>query len=461
MTDGYLLGPHARKDLAYLRHRFVKRLPDAGQPRHRRDHSNSITTQTGGGNGGGGNAGCCCNSANCQDLCDANESDVVTNCGNCPSGALRYYTAELGSLLDDPTTGYTKFTADELESCKWVSANISVSGGTYRAYHFKNSSSSTIWVEWISGSDPLKLNDGYHQLKWKFNGVDEDWSCLCNMQFKLTTPDRIYKPSGLNSLVCLVPRLGIHEPSDCPKVEGIVPCVEPVQFPSITFLFDQENPHHWATNTGESVDGAEAMTFPYGFEGDTGDQVIPMSPLLTDCSWAGGVETVPPEPPVSSNGILIGGHGGVHYSVIVNYAAGTASFTFYSYQGQVDATYFLDPAAWVLGENTLTLQAQDGEDVATYPETIIIVLSDCRYSSSHPDYGYGCGGTGGGESGCGGFGCQYSAMDSNGVQGGPDGPWTWMDCGPGACPEGCTLPGPPMEPPTSGGDTFSVSCVAA
>jgi len=62
---------------------------------------------------------------------------------------------------------------------------------------------------------------------------------------------------------------------------------------------------------------------------------------------------------------------------------------------------------------------------------------------------------------CGGgaLGCQYVARDANGVIGGSTGPWEWVGCdGLNACPEGQSIPPPPETPPTSGTDTFTVTC---
>ena len=135
------------------------------------------------------------------------------------------------------------------------------------------------------------------------------------------------------------------------------------------------------------------------------------------CPWVGGFREVAIEDPVFSNGVVIGGHGGVTFGASVSYTSGDVGFSFYSYQGLVEAQYHLDPASWVIGVNTLTLATDFGSSsVVTWPATIKVTATDCMYSSTHPDYGYGCG---------------YGVTGTNPADCGDSCDWEWANLGAG------------------------------
>lgn len=432
----YFLSEEGIRRTAKANKLTLGRMPSVPQMKLRRLPSVTSSDSSG---GTGGSSGCCCNTAWCVDLCDVLEDDVVTTCGSCPNGTLKQMIAQVGrwaafpNLSDpdiDPTYGhptYTTFIHDGGTTCTWSSPSLTQDGGIYK--WVANTADKTVKLTHISGADPALITDGFHEVLFAFDGDDEDFECLCQMPFKLKHPNRVRKPQGLNGKLCLKPVTSASIP-ECPEVEGIIPCIPTVTFPSISFTYSQSNPQHWATDTGEV--GGTPMLFPYGFTGST-TEVVELEPALSEsCYWAGSKRTVAAVDPVSSNGILIGGHGGVTFSISVNYTSGEVGVSFYSYQGQVDATYYLDPASWVIGDNVVPLTYQSGTDVATIASTMTITLTDCYFATSYPDVGYGC-------YGAAARGCDWYVSGNTEPYS-----WTVVDAMYEACPSGC--PAPPMDP---------------
>lgn len=377
----------------------------------------------------------CCNCLDCVDLCRAAATDVITDCSNCPNGALKKYKAAVGYWLEYPDltdAGEVTLTWDA--DCVWKSDTYTTGGGTYRWELTQAQSVTALQLVHVSGADPLVLLGGYWQVIWRSTQTSDEWSCLCNMSMRIQTPERVPKAAGLNCTICLSPLPTVDAlPLTCSPVDGVIPCVEPLEFPGLAFL---------------SSDPAE---FPYGFDGNTA-VTIPLGitfDMDRPCLWAGTVLI-----PTTANGPA-----SIAATLYYPDAEGHTLFlSFRCERGSTFRYYSMDPGDLVLGDNTLTVQPlppsiADDSSLVTWPSTLIMTLSDCIYGSTHADYGYGCGGTTGG--GCGGQGCVYTAIDSNGIQGGPTGPWTWSTCG--GCPDGCTMPAAPGSP-SSGSDTYAVSC---
>lgn len=386
MTDGYLLGEGARKDLQTLRGGLARKR-DAQTPRHRRH-----TWPDAGTDGSGNSSGpCgCCNCLDCIDLCDARDEDVVTDCESCGT-AVQTYLIDVGNWAAFPDLAGS-FIVTYVSGCTWQSDTMTQDSGVYRWTLTLAGGSSTLQLEHVSGSDPVHLLNGWSQVKFTADG---DWNCLCASKMVAESRERIRKPAGLNCSICVIPKLGIYNPT-CPTIPadgGVIPCFTRFTFPDITFLFSEVNPNHCKYIGCENIPGNPMFNFPYGFEGSTERfMTLHRSDLDAHCPWGVGIQEVDPVDPVTSNGISIGGHNGVQFSVAVDYTAGTIDLLFYSYQGQVQAQYYLDPVDWVIGLNTLTLFTDYGSSsVVTWPATITITATDCYYSSSHPDYGYGCG----------------------------------------------------------------------
>lgn len=386
--------------------------------------------------------GCvCCDCMDCIDLCEASSPDVVQECAGCPHGALRRYVVSVGNWLEYPniTAGGT-ITLDHQDVCEWRSETVSTDGGTYQWVLSLAEGEPELFLEHLAGADPLRITNGYWQLKWIPATGGSAWSCLCHMAMKIASPDKTPRPTeGLNCSVCLMPRLtqANRVPASCSPVEGVLPCVEPFDFPALAF---------------HSTDPLE---FPYGFNGSTA--------VTFDMEWTIDIEI--PCKAVGGDGITApsGLNSPANVSAVLNYGAGILKLLFQAPHGSTFREYHCAPEDLVLGDNVflrqpLPLSVVDDSTLVTWPETVIVTLSDCRFGATHPDYGYGCGAVAE-PYGCGGVGCQYVAIDSEGTQAGLVGPWSWGGCvGGGGCPSGCTIPGPPEEPPTGPGDTYSVLC---
>lgn len=389
MTDGSLLGPNAKRDLNTLRNRYIRRQPDAGQASHRRNPWGSDSGSDGNGNSSGPCG--CCNCLDCIDLCDARDEDVVTDCEAC-GVAIKTYLIDVGNWSAFPELGGSFLVTHVDGGCVWESDNLTQSSGVYKWVLTLAGGSSTLQLEHVSGADPVHLLNGWRQVKYVADG---SWNCLCASHMKAESRERITRPAGLNCSICVIPRLGVYNPTcpTIPSVDGVIPCFTRFTFPDITFLFSEDNPNHCKYVSCENIPGNPMFNFPYGFEGSTERfMTLHRSGLDEHCPWGGGISEADPVPPVVSNGISIGGHDGLSFSVSVDYTAGTIDLLFYSYQGQVQAQYYLDPTDWVIGLNTLDLINDYGSSTAvTWPATITITATDCMYSSTHPDYGYGCG----------------------------------------------------------------------
>lgn len=336
---------------------------------------------SGGSDGNGNSSGpCgCCNCLDCIDLCDARDEDVITDCEACGT-AIKTYLIDVGNWAAFPELGGSFLVTHVDRTCTWESDNFTQSSGVYKWVLTLAGGSSTLQLEHVSGADPVHLLNGFRQVKY---AADGSWNCLCASHMQAESRERITSPAGLNCSICVIPRLGVYNPTcpTIPSVDGVIPCFPVVTFPDITFLFSEVNPGHCKYISCTDVPGP-AYNFPYGFEGST-VRTLHMDRLLDEhCPWDGGFREVE----------ITATHQGVTFAAIVDYTAGTVDFTFYSYQGQVQAQYKLTPASWVIGVNTLTLFTDYGSSsVVTWPATITITATDCMYSSTHPDYGYGCG----------------------------------------------------------------------
>lgn len=392
-------------------------------------------------NGGDGTGciGCAgCNCTDCLELCESLNEDVILDCVSCADGAFKHYRfsvgywAEYSGLGDDPATGYTQVAYDA--GCEWKSEVVFGGGGVYQWTLTQAAGSSTIQLWYVSGTDGLDLGTvgtpGANEVKFVFAENTATWSCRCSMQMKISDVNKAPLPGGLNCSICLIPFPSTAN-TTCPLVDGIVPCIPTFDFPQIT----------WGT--------AYSDDFPVGFDGTTAVEV-PMERNLGSidetCPWVGSV-------------ILLEAVAAIDDTVItvnINYNTGVVDL--YCQPGDgfggPSAQYSL-ATPWVIGANVLNFVTDYGDADADWPATITVTLTDCTFLGTHPEL---CGEGPSTDGDCGGFGCQYTAYDSTGTQGGAIGPWTWGGCEAGACPDGCSAPGPPVDPPTSGGDTYSVVC---
>jgi hypothetical protein len=378
----------------------------------------SLAAVTSGGGGNGGSSGCCCNEADCVDLCTAIDSDVVTNCTACPSGAVKNYDAFIGisaafpALRDDAVTGRTRLTWSH--ECDWRNAGFTIDGGLYQAA-IVMAARPYIEIQHISGPDPLKVTDGYHRIRWNYTGSNAEYSCLCNMQFKLDV-SKVYKPKGLNQLICLQPvQLG-ELPITCPKVinpetdEYVIPCLEFFSFPEL------------AVTEICGYSGSTAVELNLGYYLD----------IERQCVRVGSAVLRAESSPGANDQVTVG--------VDIWYAGETVTLTLIC---PAHAYYmvYTSPTEWVIGENVLTRVGDD--DI--YPEHVSVFLTDCVFGSTHPDTGYGCGGAHG-TGDCGGS-CFWLTLNNEDEASGP-GPYRWIASGGvgtacaqcGGCPEPDTEP---------------------
>lgn len=400
----------------------------------------------GGDDGGGNTSGpCgCCNCLDCVDLCDANVDNVVLSVAECPNGALTQYEADLGDWSAYAMLGGVQTVTFDEDTGTWLSAEIAQSGGVYQ-WEFTQAKSASTWtLLHVSGDDPVGITNGYTQVKWIAHQSDTDWSCLCNMQLSATAPDKF--PAGaratLNCAICVKPVEPEVTSPNCTPVEGVVPCIEPFTFPELEWAFPDDPeifPYQFDSSTAVEVD--MEYTFILG-------QTCPATGSTTINATHNGPATVTAD---------------------LNYGAGTLRLNFQAQTGSTFRDYYCDPATLVIGANTFTKQplpptAEDDSDLVTWPDTVTVTLSDCRFGSTHPDYGYGCGGSTGPCVGA----CIYRAVDSEGTLRGPVGPWTWSNPG---VTEGtindeqctgtaCGCPAAPVDPPTTPNDFYSAECVS-
>lgn len=429
--EGYQLGDRAKSDFDGMRRRY-HRQPDAGQARHRR-----VTWGDGANTDGNGNSSgpCgCCNCLDCVDLCDARDEDVVTDC-EASGVALKTYSIDVGNWSAFPELGGTLVVTHVDGDCVWESDNLTQSSGVYKWVLTLAGASSTLQLEHVSGSDPVHLLNGFRQVKYEASGT---WNSLCASPMKAVSVERITSPAGLNCSICVIPKLNSYDPicPTIPAVDGVIPCFPVVEFPDLGFLFSEDNPNHWRYVSGENIPGNPEFTFPYGFTGNTVRTIHLQRGLDAHCSWGGAIDEEGAEPEVISNGISIGGHGGVTFNAAVDYTAGTVELNFAAYHGSVIAQYYLDPDDWVIGVNTLALFTDYGSSsVVTWPATITITATDCYYSSSHPDYGYGCGYGASDSIGCTGYCFSVSVAGTS-----PTG-FVWSNDGvETTCSSGCGCP---------------------
>lgn len=416
---------------------FIKSLPPLGWgadfvPLQMSDGGNECAGSSGGGGGGGGGSGCseCCSCTTCVNPCDALDADIAMDCDSCPSGATQIlhvtlgYWTEFPNLGDDPAYGYTKFT-HIADGCTWRSANLTQSGGVY--YWEITPGVSTELVH-VSGSDPARITNGYNQVKWTYQGTGV-WSCLCNMPMTMEKPDRVYKPDGLNCSICIKPVLTATI-QGCPTIDGLlgspVPCIPSFEFPALT----------WPTSP----------TYPYcKLNGVSSAVTVPLAKSLGHseefggtCEWSGSVTLVETNYNGADANCLDTYPNCLCWpefaaTVLISYNTGQMRI---SVSSSGYSALYSHAGPYVLGSNTWTLVSSTGP---TWPATIDVVMTDCHFSSSHPDYGYGCGYGAGAGGGC--SGCSFHAV-SDGMGG-----WTWAvtssDCAGCVAPyiDGCVTPG--------------------
>ena len=128
-NDGWLLGPNAKKDLAALRFRYIRRMPNAGQARHRRDLSVVAADA-----GVPGNCGCTHSNGSCD--CPDDCWDLRMPAINCPDIpiVLGFHANMPAKRLRLDTTG-TLYITPAPGGCQQVGSYLggySGSGGVYQ-----------------------------------------------------------------------------------------------------------------------------------------------------------------------------------------------------------------------------------------------------------------------------------------------------------------------------------------
>jgi len=431
--DYVLLDQSRTKRGNYNCRTFIKSLPPLGWgmdfvPLQMSDGGNTCAGSGGGGGGGGGGSGCgeCCSCTNCVDPCDALDADIVLDCTSCPSGATKILHAVLGywtafpNLGDDPAYGYTKFTYVDDGGCTWRSANFTQSGGVY---YWEFTPGVSVVLVHVSGSDTARITNGFNQVKWTFRGTT--WSCYCHMPMELNAPDRVYKPDGLNCSICMKPVL-TETIQGCPTIDGLlgspIPCIPSLAFPALT----------WPTSP----------TYPYcKLDGVSSAVTVPLEKSLDHsgefggtCEWTGAVTLV--ETNYSEDDANC--TGGTYpnclcwpefaATVLISYNTGQMRI---SVSSSGYSALYSHAGPYVIGSNTWTLVSSTGP---TWPATIDVTMTECQFRSSHPDYGYGCGGSG---VGCTGI-CPANSRALIEPETSPTGfVWTFDGAEPSTCSAGC------------------------
>lgn len=206
----YGLTSSAARQTGQVVRQVLRTLPPTGRRTRR------VIGGGGGGGGGGtsdGSTGCCCNSMNCVRLCDLTVTDVITDCGQCLTGATKTYTVAFATGY-----GWLAVTATLTHvdgGCTWESLefDITISGitGSYKWVFVQDGASSTITLTWVSGDDPVQTCADYATpvvIAYEATTTQgQAWSCLCNSKMQLTT-DRTTIPadSGMFGEICVVPQ---------------------------------------------------------------------------------------------------------------------------------------------------------------------------------------------------------------------------------------------------------------
>lgn len=375
---------------------------------------------TGGADGGGNSDGpCgCCNCLDCINACDAAAVDIVQSCSNCQT-ALYRYGIRLGAWAAFPNLGGGQ-NLDHVSGCVWKSEELTQSSGVYRWVFTQAKGSSTLKLEWVSGSDPVELNGGYRQVKFAAVASDDDWSCMCPMQMKAVSPDKFTLPLGLNCSVCVIPgAISTTSTASCGTCMPDNPCYK-VDWPGIdgsalgcpSFIA-------WETDPSDS---GFTMNWSGPLTNETGEYA---------CKWETVIGTVTG---ISGGRLIVtSADNSASLEMVFRYTKTTLGFdgVYPTDWGNIAATFHCASFNCATG-GTFTFNSDISDGGCATPEwpaSLTVAASDCSFGESHADYGYGCGNSGG----C--SGCDWHTTFDGGV-------WTWhvtaSDCG--SCGNSCTSP---------------------
>jgi hypothetical protein len=157
-----------------------------------------------------------------------NSVPIVTDCADCPKGALWQYFVDVGDWTAWPELGGRLLLTQDAGECFWNSRVIVVRdpvSGCKGAYQYRLTQAgidSSLRLFHVTGEDPLGLiipslpDLPVYVVEWVAVGA---WSCLCQVKMQAKNGDQFPDPDGLRCQICIEP--GNEDEVDLARCNGI------------------------------------------------------------------------------------------------------------------------------------------------------------------------------------------------------------------------------------------------